>query len=126
MLLLVVCYGIINKTDVSVILTNSEIVFLNGIISIVITLGSLPFWENVFNIISPLKLLELANPNQPLIKRLLMEAPGTYHHSLMVGNLAEVATEAIGGNSLLARVGAYFMMWKTQKTKFFQGKSTLR
>lgn len=119
--ILIVCYGIINKTEVSVILTNSEIVFLNGIISIVITLGSLPFWESVFNIISPLKLLELANPNQPLIKRLLMEAPGTYHHSLMVGNLAEVATDAIGGNSLLARVGAYYHdVGKLKRPNFFK------
>jgi cyclic-di-AMP phosphodiesterase PgpH len=118
---LIVSYGIINKTDVSVILTNSEIVFINGIISIVITLGSLPFWESVFNIISPLKLLELANPNQPLIKRLLMEAPGTYHHSLMVGNLAEVATDAIGGNSLLARVGAYYHdVGKLKRPNFFK------
>lgn len=119
--LLIVCYGIIYKTEISVILTNAEIVSLNGIISIVITLGSLPFWESVFNIISPLKLLELANPNQPLIKRLLMEAPGTYHHSLMVGNLAEVATEAIGGNSLLARVGAYFHdVGKLKRPNFFK------
>jgi len=65
--------------------------------------------------IGPLRLLELANPNQPLLKRLLMEAPGTYHHSLMVGNLAEAATEAIGGNALLARVGAYFTISESLK-----------
>jgi cyclic-di-AMP phosphodiesterase PgpH len=119
--LLIVSYGIINKSEISVIVSNSEIVSANGIISIVITLGSLPFWESLFNIISPLKLLELANPNQPLIKRLLMEAPGTYHHSLMVGNLAEVATEAIGGNSLLARVGAYFHdIGKLKRPNFFK------
>ena len=55
-----------------------------------------------------MKLIELADPNHPLLKRLLLEAPGTYHHSLMVGNLAEVATREIGGNSLLSRVGAYY------------------
>ncbi|WP_252891246.1 hypothetical protein [Thermoclostridium stercorarium] len=52
--------------------------------------------------ITPLKLLELADPNHPLLKRLLLEAPGTYHHSLMVGNLAEAAVRQIGGNALLA------------------------
>ncbi len=96
------------------------IVFLNGVGSIIVTIGILPFLESTFNIITPLKLLELANPNQPLVKRLLMEAPGTYHHSLMVGNLAEVATESIGGNALLARVGAYFHdIGKLKRPNFF-------
>ncbi|NTV91258.1 MAG: HDIG domain-containing protein, partial [Clostridiales bacterium] len=73
------------------------------------------------NIVTPLKLLELSNPTQPLLKRLLMEAPGTYHHSLMVGNLAESATEAIGGNSLLARVGAYYHdIGKLKRPHFFK------
>lgn len=114
------CFGAINKTDINYLLREMGFVFVNGIISIVITVGTLPFWELTFNIITPLKLLELTNPNQPLIKRLLMEAPGTYHHSLMVGNLAEVATEAIGGNSLLARVGAYFHdVGKLKRPNFF-------
>jgi putative nucleotidyltransferase with HDIG domain len=55
-----------------------------------------------------MRLLELANPNHPLLKRLLMEAPGTYHHSIVVGNLAESAAEAIGANPLLTRTGAYY------------------
>ncbi|WP_243467263.1 HDIG domain-containing metalloprotein [Acetivibrio straminisolvens] len=93
---------------------------MNGIMSMVITIGVLPFLESTFNIITPLRLLEFANPNQPLLKRLLMEAPGTYHHSLMVGNLAEAGTEAIGGNALLARVGAYFHdIGKLKKPNFF-------
>ena len=71
--------------------------------------------------ITPLKLLELADPNHPLLKRLLMEAPGTYHHSLMVGNLAEVAARQIGGNALLARVGAYFHdVGKLKRPNFFK------
>ncbi|MCX7842634.1 MAG: HDIG domain-containing protein [Clostridia bacterium] len=119
--LIIVCIGIINKGDINTIVREAAVVFVNGILSIVLTLGTLPFWELTFNIITPLKLLELANPNQPLIKRLLMEAPGTYHHSLMVGNLAEVATEAIGGNSLLARVGAYFHdAGKLKRPNFFK------
>lgn len=119
--LIIACNGIINKYEFSTVLNSGVIVFVNGLASIIITIGMLPFWETTFNIITPLKLLELANPNQPLIKRLLMEAPGTYHHSLMVGNLAEVAAEAIGGNALLARVGAYFHdIGKLKRPNFFK------
>lgn len=95
-------------------------IFLNGIISAVITLGSLPLWENVFSILTPLKLLELSNPNQPLLKKLLMEAPGTYHHSVLVGNLAESAAETISANPLIARVGAYYHdIGKTERPYYF-------
>src|SRR5690606_22259665 len=82
--------------------------FLNGVISSVLALGSLPIWENVFSVLTTVKLLELSNPNQPLLKRLLLEAPGTYHHSILVGNLAESAAESVSANPLLARVGAYY------------------
>lgn len=118
---IVLCLGIINKGEIAKVLVDSGIGFVNGMASIIITLGTLPFWESTFNIITPLKLLELSDPNQPLIKRQLLEAPGTYHHSLMVGNLAEVATEAIGGNALLARVGAYYHdIGKLKRPYFFK------
>ena len=65
-------------------------------------------WEKLFGILTPFRLIELSNPNQPLLKRLAIEAPGTYQHSILVGNLAEAACEAIGANSLLARVGSYY------------------
>ncbi|WP_079479626.1 HD family phosphohydrolase [Halobacillus salinus] len=74
----------------------------------VLTLGLLPFIEAWFGILSDNKLLSLANPNQPLLRKLLIEAPGTYHHSIMVANLSEAACESIGANGLLARVGAYY------------------
>lgn len=83
-------------------------VFINGIITIIITIGSLPLWENIFSVLTPIRLLELSNPNQPLLKKLLVEAPGTYHHSLMVGNLSEAAADKIDANSLLTRVGSYY------------------
>lgn len=67
-----------------------------------------PFLEMLFNLPTPVKLMELANPNQPLLRRLLLEAPGTYHHSTIVSNLAEAAAEAVGANPLLARVGGYY------------------
>ncbi len=81
---------------------------INGGLSSVIVMGFLPFLETFFDIVTPFRLMEMSNPDNPLLSRLLKEAPGTYHHSLMVGNLAEAACEAIGGNSLLARVGAYY------------------
>ena len=94
---------------------------VNGLLSTIFTIGVLPIFESIFNIITPLKLLELANPNQPLMKKLLLEAPGTYHHSLTVGNLAESAAEAIKGNALLARVGAYYHdVGKLKRPNFFK------
>src|SRR5699024_6685096 len=87
-----------------------------AILSSVLTLGLLPFFETGLGILSDGKLLSLANPNQPLLRKLLTEAPGTYHHSVMVANLSESACEAIGANGLLARVGAYYHdIGKTKK-----------
>lgn len=80
----------------------------SGILCSILTIGSLPVWEQLFKILTPIKLLEYANPNHPLMKKLLLEAPGTYHHSILVANLSEAAAHDIGGNALLARVGAYF------------------
>jgi putative nucleotidyltransferase with HDIG domain len=74
----------------------------------VATVGTFAVLGSVFGIVTVFQLLELANPSQPLLRRLLVETPGTYHHSLMVGNLAETAAEAIGADALLARVAAYY------------------
>ena len=74
----------------------------------VVAVGSFVVLGNVFGITTSFQLLELANPSQPLLRRLLLETPGTYHHSLMVGNLAERAAEAIGADPLMARVAAYY------------------
>ena len=82
--------------------------FLIGILMLIIVVGSLPFWEIAFDIVTPIKLLELTNPDQELLKRLLLEATGTYHHSLLVANLAETAANEIGASPLLARVGGYY------------------
>ncbi|MDO5115809.1 MAG: HDIG domain-containing protein [Synergistaceae bacterium] len=73
-----------------------------------IVVALLPLWENVFDVLSPLRLLELSHPSQPLIKRLQMEAPGTYNHVLMVGTLAEAAADRLHMNGLLVRAGAYY------------------
>ena len=100
--------GLIQSVEIKESLMRALFGAVSALITSVIVMGTLPFWENVFDIITPFRLSDLANPNQPLLKRLLLEAPGTYHHSLMVGNLAEAACEQIGGNYLLARTGAYY------------------
>jgi putative nucleotidyltransferase with HDIG domain len=76
--------------------------------SAVAAVGLFAVLGNLFGIMTGFQLLELANPSQPLLRRLLVETPGTYHHSLMVGNLAERAAEAIGADPLLTRVAAYY------------------
>jgi cyclic-di-AMP phosphodiesterase PgpH len=81
---------------------------VNGVLSSLLVVGSFSLLGRIFGILTTVQLLELANPTQPLLRRLLMEAPGTYHHSIMVGNLAERAAEVIGANSLLVRVAAYY------------------
>lgn len=82
--------------------------FIGGFLSGLITIGSLPLLEWIFNATTPMKLSELANPENKLLKKLLLEAPGTYHHSLTVANISEIAARAVGADSLLARVGAYY------------------
>ena len=84
-------------------------------------LGFQPLLELIFNLPTSYKLMELSNPNRPLLKRLLMEAPGTYHHSIIVANLAEASAEAIGANPLLARVGGYYHdIGKLKRPLFFK------
>ncbi len=117
----IVGIGFINSSEIMQTLTFGFYGLLNGLVSSIVTVGSLPLWESVFNVVTPLKLLELSNPNQPLLKKLLLEAPGTYHHSIIVGNLSESAVDAIGGNSLLARVGAFYHdIGKTRRPYFFK------
>ena len=93
----------------------------NGLGSAIIVLGSFPLWEGLFRLVTPMKLLELTNPNQPLLRQLLLEAPGTYHHSVVVGNLAESAAEEVGANPMLARCGAlYHDIGKLRRPNFFK------
>ena len=118
--LVIICMGLIAGSAVLEVLSQSLWGLLNGVFAAIFTVGTLPAWENLFGIITPLKLLELSNPNQPLLKTLLMEAPGTYHHSIIVGNLAEHAAQKIGANPLLARVGAYYHdIGKIKRPYFF-------
>jgi len=93
---------------------------VDGLLAAALAGGLLQLVEVPLGLVTAMKLIELSNPNQPLLRKLLVGAPGTYHHSIMVGNLAEAATEAVGGNSLLARVGAYYHdIGKSNRPYFF-------
>lgn len=92
----------------------------NGLFSAVMAIGLLPYLESVFGLTTSVSLLELANPNQPLLRKLMMKAPGTYHHSIVVANLAEAAAEVVEADPLLARVGAYYHdIGKIKRPYFF-------
>jgi len=93
---------------------------LNGIVCAILTIGILPFVESSFNIVTAMGLLELSHTDQPLLKRMLIEAPGTYNHSLLVGHLAENSAKAIGADSLLVKVAAlYHDLGKLKRPEYF-------
>lgn len=94
--------------------------FAGGLLTAILVIGLMPFFEVTFGILSALKLVELSNPNHPLLRKLLTETPGTYHHSVMVGNLSEAAAEAIGADGLLCRVGSFYHdIGKTKRPIYF-------
>ncbi|MFD2745711.1 HD family phosphohydrolase [Paenibacillus yanchengensis] len=94
--------------------------FAGGLITSILVIGLMPFFEITFGILSTLKLVELSSPNHPLLRKLLTETPGTYHHSVMVGNLSEAAAEAIGADGLLCRVGSFYHdIGKTKRPDYF-------
>ncbi|TAM88615.1 HDIG domain-containing protein [bacterium] len=93
---------------------------LAGLVSAIETVGLLPFLEHAFHLCSPLRLMELGNTGEPVLQRLLIEAPGTYVHSITVGYLAEAAARAVGADALLARVGAYYHdIGKMKRAQYF-------
>ncbi len=106
--LVVVTFALVGDQDIRGILelAGASAVAAGG--AAVAAVGLLAVLGSLFGIVTVFQLLELANPSQPLLRRLLVETPGTYHHSLMVGNLAERAAEAIGADALLVRVAAYY------------------
>ena len=93
---------------------------INAVMSPVIAFGLLIFYEKVFRVTTDLTLLELTDFNHPLLKELSSKAPGTFHHSIIMGNLSEAAAESIGANSILARVGCYYHdIGKMLKPQYF-------
>lgn len=94
--------------------------FTGGILTGIIVAGFTPVFESLFGFMTDIKLLELANLNQPVFQKMIIEAPGTYHHSIIVASLAEAASESIGANSILAKVSAYYHdIGKLKKPQYF-------
>lgn len=101
-------------------LYDAAFAFTGGALAGLLVSGALPLIESLFPVVSDIKLLELSNQNHPLLRRMIMEAPGSYHHSIMVGYLAEEACKAIGANSLLAKAGSLFHdIGKMKKPEYF-------
>ena len=93
---------------------------LNGVLSVALAVGVLPVLENLFGVTTHFRLLDISNPGEPLLQKLLREAPGTYQHSIMVANLAEAAAQSIGANALRCKVGAYYHdIGKMKRPRFF-------
>ena len=115
----------INPIESTVVWTNCLIGAVNGLLSGIIVLGIIPVLESAFKIVTPYGLAEFADNNQPLLKRLQFEAPGTFAHCLMVANLCETAAESIGADPVLARVGAlYHDVGKLKRPLFFVENQT--
>ena len=94
--------------------------FAGGILTGIFVAGITPIFESMFGIMTDIKLLELANLNQPIFQKMIIEAPGTYHHSIIVASLVEAACEAIGANPILAKVSAYYHdIGKLKKPHYF-------
>jgi putative nucleotidyltransferase with HDIG domain len=101
-------FNLLEQRDVTSMVQGVAAGSVNAALSVVLAVGSFAVIGNLFGIMTVFQLLELANPSSRLLRRLLLETPGTYHHSVMVGNLAERAAETIGADPLLARVAAYY------------------
>lgn len=105
---MVICWDMMENNVIKDAVINGLLMGVGVLLSGIIALGILPILEAVFHLLTPFQLLEMTNSDHPLLKRLMTEAPGTYHHSLMVGNLAENAAYVVGADPLLTRVGAYY------------------
>jgi len=106
--IIIVALSFIENTPWKITLTNSELALANGILNSILVLGIFPIYEHIFDITTKFKLLELSDLNADIFKKMLLNAPGTYNHSLLVSTLAEAACKEIRGNYMLARVGAFY------------------
>ncbi len=112
--------SLIGYGDLRSIILNMVYGLGSGLLSSILAIGLMPYFEHLFQILTPIRLTELINFSQPLLKRLMLEAPGTYHHSILIGNLAESAGEALGANLPLIRAGSYYHdIGKVRRPYFF-------
>lgn len=117
----VIAGGLILDYNWNTALIYAGLQMASALILSVFCVGMLSLWENLFDIVTPARLHELANTNHPLLKKMMTSAPGTYHHSMMVASLAEGAAETIGANALLARTGAmYHDVGKLRRPLYFK------
>ncbi|CAM3101850.1 HD family phosphohydrolase [Streptobacillus ratti] len=118
--LVVFSMGLISNINLIQIIPNVIISLVSGLIMGIFSLGLLPYFENTFKILTDIKLLELSNFSNPLLKNLLLTAPGTFHHSLMVGALSEAGAEAVNANPILCRVASYYHdIGKMKRPEYF-------
>ncbi len=116
----IVCINFLAGNLLNDLLLRLAMGFAGGILTAILVAGITPVFESLFGFITDIRLLELANLNQPLFQKMIIEAPGTYHHSIIVASLVEAAGEAIGANSLLAKVSAYYHdIGKLTKPQYF-------
>lgn len=106
--LMLIMMNMDQQWNVKEVLSSATAAFLGGILSSVLTQTIVPLMESWFNLTTDVKLLELSNLNHPLLKEMIVKAPGTYHHSIMVGSMVEAAAEEIGANPLLGKVMSYY------------------
>ncbi len=106
--LLIIAISLMEELSAAVILQNIRLAFISGIGNCIAVMGLFPIFESLFSLTTRFKLLELADLNAPIFKRMLIKAPGTYNHSIMVANLAETACKELNTDYLLARVGSYY------------------
>ncbi len=120
-IVLIVFFGFLKDApSLSWFVLNGMLAFANGILCAMISFALTPYLESMFKIVTSMSLLELSNLNHPLLKKLSLEAPGTYQHSLVVANLAEAAADAIGADGALCRIGSYFHdIGKMKRPQFF-------
>jgi len=116
----IIAMGMVDGALGTVLLRRALWGVATGLASVLVVTVILPILETVFSVTTDITLLELADLNRPILRRLMLEAPGTYHHSLVVGSLAEAGAAAIGGNPLLARVDAYYHdVGKIEKAEYY-------
>ncbi len=120
-ILMIISYNLISGNPFKMTLLSDLMMgFLGGILAPVLVLGIAPIIESLFGYTTDIKLLELANMDHPILKDLILQAPGTYHHSIIVGSLVEASAKSIAANPLLARVSAYYHdIGKLKKPLYF-------
>lgn len=120
MALVAVAYTLTHEVELKALVVAIGYAFGNGLLCIMLTLGILPYLERYFDVVTSMSLIELCDPNTPVLRDLMQKAPGTYQHSLMVANLAEAAALRVGADAQLVRTAAFYHdIGKTKRPEFF-------